>query len=206
MNRSRAQTPTAALLRIPLPMGPSFNHHAGAIDWVQSRFRAQRPATLYFDEVRSCTYCDDLNPVFERFLAGAEHGLYHLGAPRPLTLYQIAQVVNRVGGYDPRLLLGCPRRMAGPVPPRAGDVSMCSDKLLALLGHNPFRPWPEGDDLMPTDRLWHFRRPAGEAGSPKRIRERLYRYPATPSEAAKLAARAGPMASSQDANAGWPSR
>ena len=35
-----AQTPTAAILRISLPMGPSFNRHAGAIDWIQSRFRA----------------------------------------------------------------------------------------------------------------------------------------------------------------------
>ena len=43
-------------------MGRSFNRHAGAIDWIQSRFRNRRPATLYFDEVRSCTYTDDLNP------------------------------------------------------------------------------------------------------------------------------------------------
>ena len=55
-------------------MGVSFNGHAGAIDWIQSRFRAGRPATLYFDEVRSCTYTDDLNRVFERFLAGDECG------------------------------------------------------------------------------------------------------------------------------------
>ena len=40
-----ARIPTAALLRISLPMGPSFNGHAGAIDWIQSRFRAGRPAT-----------------------------------------------------------------------------------------------------------------------------------------------------------------
>jgi len=79
----------------------------------------RRPAaTLYFDEVRSCTYCDDLNPVFERFLAGDEQDLYHLGAPRPMTLYQIAQVVNRAGGYDPALLMGMPRHQAGPLPPR----------------------------------------------------------------------------------------
>ena len=44
--------PRAAILRISLPMGPSFNRHAGAIDWIQSRFRNGRPATLYFDEVR----------------------------------------------------------------------------------------------------------------------------------------------------------
>src|SRR5947208_15626722 len=112
--------PEAPILRISLPMGPSFNGHAGAIDWIQSRFRNGRPATLYFDEVRSCTYTDDLNVVFERFLMGAESGLYHLGSRRPVTLYQIGQIVNRVGGYDPALLRGCLRAAAGPMPPRAG--------------------------------------------------------------------------------------
>src|SRR5260370_939694 len=136
-------------------MGPSFNRHAGAIDWIGSRFRNGRPATLYFDEVRSCTYTDDLNRVFDHFLAGGESGLYHLGGPRGLTLYQIGQIVNRVGGNDPHLLKGCPRLAAGPMPPRAGNVSMCSDKLIALLGTNPFRPWPVGEDLLPTDRLWY---------------------------------------------------
>lgn len=167
--------PTAAILRISLPMGPSFNRHAGAIDWIQSRFRNDRPATLYFDEVRSCTYTDDLNGVFERFLSGCESGLYHLGGPRALTLYQIAQIVNRVGGYEPTLLKGCPRLAAGPMPPRAGNVSMCSEKLIELLGYQPFRPWPVGEDLFPTDRQWHYARPRGELGSIQQIAERLYR-------------------------------
>jgi dTDP-4-dehydrorhamnose reductase len=169
--------PPAAVLRISLPMGVSFNGHAGAIDWIRSRFRAGRPATLYFDEVRCCTYTDDLNRVFERVLAGEEAGPFHAGGPRPVALYQIAQVVNRAGGYDPALLKGCPRAAAGPVPPRAGDVSLCSDKLIAALGRNPFRAWPVGDDLWPTGRRWHFDRPPGEGGSPQRIAERLYRYP-----------------------------
>ena len=157
-------------------MGPSFNHHAGAIDWIQSRFRAGRPATLYFDEVRSCTYCDDLNRVFERFLLGDEADIWHLGGPRANTLYQIAQVVNRVGGYDPHLLKGCPRLEAGPMPPRAGNVSMSSDKLLRLMGEQPFQPWPLGDDLLPQHREWHFERPEDEVGSVAQIRQRLYRY------------------------------
>lgn len=90
--------PDAAVLRISLPMGASFSRHAGAIDWIQSRFRKSRPATLYFDEVRSCTYVDDLSRVCEVFLAGNLAGLYHVGGPQPLTLYQIGQIVNRVGG------------------------------------------------------------------------------------------------------------
>jgi dTDP-4-dehydrorhamnose reductase len=168
----------AALLRISLPMGPSFNGHAGAIDWIQSRFRHHRPATLYFDEVRCCTYVEDLNLVFEHFLANDQEGLFHLGGPRGITLYQIAQVINRVGGYDPHLLRGCPRRDAGPMPPRAGDVRMDSSKLLDLLGLTPFQPWPAGDDLLPTGRLWHYVRPPSEQGGLERLAARLYRYPA----------------------------
>jgi dTDP-4-dehydrorhamnose reductase len=182
--------PSAAILRIALPMGPSFNRHAGAIDWIQSRFRHGRPATLYFDEVRSCTYTDDLNRVFARFLAGDFAGLFHCGGPRPRTLYQIAQIVNRVGGYDPRLLKGCPRRDAGPIPPRAGDVSMDSGKLRAALGGEPFRPWPVGDDLVPTDREWHYRRPADEPGSPALLAARLYRYPGWGDDGAGMKVRA----------------
>jgi dTDP-4-dehydrorhamnose reductase len=169
--------PGTAVLRISLPMGPSFNRHAGAIDWIQSRFRAGRPATLYFDEVRSCTYTDDLNRVFACFLQNDWSGLFHLGGPRPLALYQIAQIVNRVGGYDPGLLKGCPRRDAGPMPPRAGNVSMDSERLLNRLGHNPLRPWPVGDELVPTDRTWHFRREAERPGSLAWLVERLYHYP-----------------------------
>lgn len=170
----RAILPNAAILRISLPMGPSFNRHAGAIDWIDSRFRNRRPATLYFDEVRSCTYCHDLNRVFHRFLIGDEAGIWHLGGPRPLSLYQIGQIVNRVGGYDPLLLHGCPRILAGPIPPRAGNVSMCSDKLVALLGSQPFRPWPDRADFYPEDRQWHFRRHATEAGGLEQIRRYLY--------------------------------
>lgn len=171
------RTPSAAMLRIPLPMGPSFNRHAGAIDWIQSRFRAHRPATLYFDEVRCCTYADDMNAVFAKFLASDAAGIYHCGGPLPMTLYKIAQVINRVGDYRPELLKGCPRIEAGPMPPRAGDVSMNSGKLIAELGGQPFTPWPMGDDLRPTDRDWHFERPAEEPRSIEQIGRRLYRYP-----------------------------
>jgi dTDP-4-dehydrorhamnose reductase len=171
-----AQTPSAAILRIALPMGPSFNRHAGAIDWIQARFRAHRPATLYFDEVRSCAYCDNLNDVFEKILAGRVAGVYHCGGPLPMTLYRIAQVINRVGDYRAELLKGCPRIEAGPMPPRAGDVSMNSGKLIAELGEQPLQPWPLGDDLAPAHSQWHFERPVDEPRSLEQIGRRLYRY------------------------------
>ncbi len=171
-----AKVPGVTILRISLPMGPSFNTHAGAIDWIESRFRKNRPATLYFDEVRSPTYCDDMNIVFEYLLANDVPGLFHFGGPKYSSLYQIAQIVNRVGGYDSRLLKGCPRVMAGPIPPRAGNVTMRSDKLIETLGTNPFRPWPLDPQMYPTDRDWHARRELEEVGSKERIAKELYTY------------------------------
>ena len=56
-----SERPDACILRISLPMGVSFNGHAGAIDWIQSRFAKSLPATLYYDEIRTPTYTDCLN-------------------------------------------------------------------------------------------------------------------------------------------------
>jgi dTDP-4-dehydrorhamnose reductase len=169
-----SRLPSTAVLRISLPMGPSFNRHAGAIDWIDSRFRNGRPATLYYDEVRSATYVDDLSRVFEWFLANNAEGIFHLGGPRPVTLYQIGQIVNRVGGYPTELLKGCPRGDAGPMPPRAGDVTMNSDKLVRAMGVQPFQPWPISDELLPDDRDWHRNRSKDEEGSFQQIVRRLY--------------------------------
>jgi len=168
--------PAACVLRISLPMGVSFNGHAGAIDWIQSRFKKGRPATLYFDEVRTPTYTDCLNRLFERVLASDLCGVFHAGGPRRLSLFEIAQVVNRVGGYDPNLLMGCLRHEAGPVPPRAGDVSLDSSRLAAALGREPFSAWPYDDSLLPTDRQWHLRRDGGR-GSVELVERVLYRNP-----------------------------
>jgi dTDP-4-dehydrorhamnose reductase len=169
--------PDATILRISLPMGVSFNGHAGAIDWIQSRFQKNRPATLYVDEIRTPTYTDCLNRVLEDVLARDLPGLHHAGGPRPLSLYQIAQIVNRVGGYRPDRLIGCPRRDAGPMPPRAGDVSLNSTKLARALGYAPFDPWPIDEQFVPTHREWHYERPAHEPGSPELLAEVLYRNP-----------------------------
>jgi dTDP-4-dehydrorhamnose reductase len=171
----RSGGPLYCILRISLPMGVSFNGHAGAIDWIQSRFQKSKPATLYYDEVRTPTYTDCLNPLLATMLARPDlAGLFHAGGPRRLSLFQIAQIVNRVGGYDPDLLHGCPRMEAGPIPPRAGDVSMDSTKLARALGFDPFDPWPLAEEHVPTHRQWHYE---GQRGSPELLQEVLYRNP-----------------------------
>ena len=169
--------PQACILRISLPMGISFNGHAGAIDWIQSRFKQSKPATLYWDEIRTPAYTDCLNRLFSAVFTLGLSGLYHAGGPRSLSLFQIAQIVNRVGGYDPRLLMGCFRHEAGPMPPRAGDVSMRSDKLITALGESYLNSWPVPEVFVPDHEMWHFDRPQGEGGSPQLLADLLYSNP-----------------------------
>lgn len=154
-----SQYPSTAILRIALPMGPSMRGYAGAIDWIESRFRKDRPATLYFDEVRSNLYVQDLNRILVAMMQNEAHGIYHVGGPLNLTLYQIAQVVNRVGNYPEKLLMGCLREAAGPMPPRAGNVTMDTSKLKNLFGPKPLRAWPFDPSQVPTQLDWHRDRP-----------------------------------------------
>ncbi len=180
----QAVDPTACILRISLPMGVSFSGHAGAIDWITSRFKKSRPATLYTDEIRTPTYTDCLNRLCETMLVNEMSGIFHAGAKRRLSLYQIAQVINRVGGYDPDCLQGIPRLEAGPMPPRAGNVCMDCSKLITALGYDPFDPWPYCDSLVPTHDDWHRERPADQTHSP----EQLHRVLATNPKLTDMAA------------------
>lgn len=155
--------PNCQLLRIPLPMGLTPGGHAGAVDWIEWRFRNGRPATLYFDELRSPIYKDDLGRVVEWIFSQGglpngkqmPGGIYHCGGPKHWSLYQIGQIINAVGAYDSNLLMGCPRHEAGPMPPRAGNVSIDCSKLLKVIPQNLIRPWPFDARLEPTSRDWH---------------------------------------------------
>ena len=170
----QTQRPSSCVLRISLPMGVSFNGHAGAIDWIQARFAKDKPATLYFDEVRTPTYVECLNEVIEEVFARRLSGIYHAGGSEKWSLFQIAQIVNRVGGYDPKFLLGCPRIDAGPMPPRAGNVTMDSTKLSQALGRNPFAKWPADDRFWPDSKQWHLERESDWRGCPDLLRQSLY--------------------------------
>ncbi|MGI5831878.1 MAG: SDR family oxidoreductase [Thermoguttaceae bacterium] len=151
----REEDPHAVTLRISMPMGISFNGHAGAIDWIAARFKKNRHATLYYDEVRTPTYCDCLSRVCRTFLADSYAGLLNAGGPRQVSLYQMAQIINRVGGYPSELLYGLRKGEACPVPPRVSNCALDSEKIARILGYPPFDPWPFDPSMVPTDRQWH---------------------------------------------------
>jgi dTDP-4-dehydrorhamnose reductase len=150
--------PNSIILRMPLPMAPSPNGHAGPIDWIESRFKKHRPATLYYDELRNALYSSELNQVICELVFNTKipSGLYLSGGTRSLTLFQIGQIINVCGNYAPELLLGCMRHDAGPIPPRAGDVTTSSQKLHGFLKKTAIGPWPRDEWLVPDSRDWHY--------------------------------------------------
>ena len=73
--------------------------------------------------------------------------------------------------------MGCPRIEAGPIPPRAGDVTMNSRALAEALGDDePLDAWPYDLAFVPTHRDWHHER-NGEPGSRDLLARVLYRNP-----------------------------
>ncbi|MBQ3388038.1 MAG: sugar nucleotide-binding protein [Thermoguttaceae bacterium] len=165
------EDPYAVTLRISMPMGLSFNGHAGAIDWIAARFRKNRHATLYYDEVRTPTYCDDLSRTALAFLGNRYAGILNAGGPRQVSLYQMAQIINRVGGYPSELLYGLMKGEACPVPPRVSNCALNSEKIARVLGFAPFDPWPLDEELMPDGRAWH--RCRHESGSTEKMNRLL---------------------------------
>ena len=113
----------------------------------------------------------------ELTLGNTIKGIYHLGSHRHLSLYQIGQIVNKVGGYIPELLRGCMRKEAGSMPPRAGNVTMSNQKLIQALGVDLFRKWPYLEDHVPDGRDWHYDRPDHMVFHPEQIHKCLYRIP-----------------------------
>ena len=170
--------PGAAILRISLPMGPSFNRHAGAIDWIQSRFRHGRPATLYFDEVRSCTYTDDLNRVFERFLAGDEAGLFHCGGPR--ADYALSDRPDRQSRRRLRPAaaegVSADRGGAGAAAGREREHGQRQADRGA--GRRPVPAVAGGRGVVSDGSGMALHAAGGRAGRPAWLAARLYRYPA----------------------------
>ena len=115
-----------------------------------------------------------MNEVIEEMFGRRISGLYHAGGETKWSLYQIAQIVNRVGGYDPGFLQGCPRIEAGPMPPRAGNVTMNSNKLSEALGRTPFVQWPADEKFWPDSDRWHLERSGDWQGIPELLQQQLY--------------------------------
>jgi dTDP-4-dehydrorhamnose reductase len=135
-----ARSPRHAIVRLGLPMGESIQGRKGAVDFIESRLRRGLPMSLFHDEYRSCIGCDDLaEAVVSLFFLEAE-GLFHVGGPHPVSLYEIGERILKRGNYKREALVRRSRADDINGPPRIGNVHLNSGKAEQILGR-VFKPW-----------------------------------------------------------------
>ncbi len=125
--------PHNTVIRLGLPIGKSVDGTKGAVDFIDCRLRRSLPITLFHDEYRSCIACEDIAMVTEKCIRQNIEGLYHLGGPKRHSLHDIGKWVLELGGYDSSYLKTISRTEEIGGPPRMGDVSLNSSKILNLL-------------------------------------------------------------------------
>lgn len=128
-----AEREDTCTIRLGLPLGDSITGDKGAIDWIKSRLTKNRPVTLFYDELRSCIWCDQIAEMTLAMLPLNLRGLYHFGGNQPWTLHEIGQYVQDKYQTPPHLLKGIHRHEEKNGPPRIGDVSMNCTKLKITL-------------------------------------------------------------------------
>ena len=125
------------IIRLGLPLGPSVQGYKGAVDWIDSRLRNHRVATLLYDEIRSTINTEDLGPAVDGLMAAGCAGIYNLGSEHTISIHGIGEKLLGKYGYRPSLLEGRFRHQFPPSPPRMGNVSLNSSKAYQVLGWIP---------------------------------------------------------------------
>ncbi len=129
-----ASAPRHSIVRLGLPMGGSIQGEKGAVDFIEGRLKRGLPMSLFYDEYRSCIDCDELaDIVVALFFMGAT-GLFHLGGPRAVSLYEIGRRILKRGNYKKEALKKWSRVDDVNGPPRIGNVHLNSGKVERLMG------------------------------------------------------------------------
>ena len=96
--------------------------------------------SLFHDEYRSCIPCDDLADAVVSLLFMEVEGIFHLGGPSAVSLYEIGERILRRGNYWSGSLRKWSRKDDVNGPPRIGNVHLNSAKAERLL-KRPLKPW-----------------------------------------------------------------
>jgi dTDP-4-dehydrorhamnose reductase len=136
-----ADLPHSLIVRKGLPMGPSFTGRKGPIDYLAYRFSRGKPLTLFYDELRSVMFSEDLTEGLLKLWERETTGLVHLGGPQKVSLYGIGRYLIDTRHYDPTYLIRASRFDDLEGLPRIGDVSLNSHQAYTLMNYVP-RAWP----------------------------------------------------------------
>jgi dTDP-4-dehydrorhamnose reductase len=138
--KEMASAPRHGIVRIGLPMGDSIQGLKGAVDFIEGRLKRGLPMSLFHDEYRSCIDCGELAEIVAALFFKEAEGLFHVGGPRPVSLYEIGERILIKGNYKKEALKKWARADDVNGPPRIGNVHLNSGKAERLL-QKKIREW-----------------------------------------------------------------
>lgn len=138
--REIRRAPRHCIVRLGLPMGDSIQGEKGAIDFIEGRLKRGLPMSLFHDEFRSCIDCGELADIVVELFFKEAQGLFHLGGPHAISLYEIGKRILEKGKYKKEALKKWSRSEDINGPPRIGNVHLNSARVEALIGRK-IREW-----------------------------------------------------------------
>jgi dTDP-4-dehydrorhamnose reductase len=132
--REIAVAPRRSVVRIGLPMGDSIQGEKGAVDFIEGRLKRGLPMSLFHDEYRSCIDCDELADIVVSLFFREVDNVFHVGGPRPVSLYEIGERILKRGNYKKEALKKWSRVEDVNGPPRIGNVHLNCGKVERLMG------------------------------------------------------------------------
>ena len=128
------------IARLGLPMGASIQGEKGALDFIEGRLKRDLPMSLFHDEFRSCIDCEEVANIILALFEEQAEGMFHVGGPRPVSLYEIGERILQKGNYSSEALKKWSRCDDINGPPRIGNVHLNSSKVESFVGRK-IREW-----------------------------------------------------------------
>ena len=123
--------PNAAVVRLPLVVGPSRDGRSGPLDMMRADVAPADGVTLFIDEWRTPLTSLQAGRVLLALAERREGGLWHAGGRERLTRHQLGLRILRAFGWETSIV-AAEREERAPHRPR--DVSLDSAKLYRALG------------------------------------------------------------------------
>jgi len=92
----------AAVVRIAFPFRSYFEAKKDIVRRIIDGLREKSLYPMFADQIITPTFIDDIAFDLDYFLENKPQGIYHLVGPQPVSPYQLARLIARIFGFNPR--------------------------------------------------------------------------------------------------------
>jgi len=92
----------AAVVRIAFPFRSYFEAKKDIVRRIIDGLREKSLYPMFADQIITPTFIDDIAFDLDYFLENKPQGIYHLVGPQPVSPYQLARLIARLFGFDPK--------------------------------------------------------------------------------------------------------